>query len=199
MKLYSAQSTVTGYFSVVSKQSWCFSSALREQLTHTPVTQAASGLHWSHYDSFTHVRLTTSKLPGATIRLSITLLIFVTRDRMEDWQTTNKVCVSELKQQVSCTSTGWEQAHALTCSAGVGLRSWFLFSRHSLKAVSSGAGFTLGKAISHLWQTTVCLSTCIAPLEPLYTVIIHWLLADVLLLCNLLKSFYFTPSHILTT
>lgn len=37
----------------------------------------------------------------------------------------------------------------LTCSAGVGLRSWFLFSRHSLKEVSSGGGFTLGKAISH--------------------------------------------------
>lgn len=28
--------------------------------------------------------LTTSKFPGATIRLSITLLIFVTRDKMED-------------------------------------------------------------------------------------------------------------------
>lgn len=41
----------------------------------------------------------------------------------------------------------------------MGLRSWFLFSRHSLKAVSSGAGFTLGKAISHLWQTTVGIST----------------------------------------
>lgn len=36
-----------------------------------------------------------------------------------------------------------------TCSAAVGARSWFLFSKASLKALSSAAGFTRGKAISH--------------------------------------------------
>lgn len=32
------------------------------------------------------VRLTTSKVPGATMRLSITLFILVTRERMEAWK-----------------------------------------------------------------------------------------------------------------
>lgn len=39
-----------------------------------------------------------------------------------------------------------------TCSAEVGLRSWFRFSSASLNAVSSEAGFTRGKAISH-WKS----------------------------------------------
>lgn len=108
--------------------------------------------------------LTTSKLPGATIRLSMTLLIFVTRDKMEDYmqeETGKGVSVSDHKQH----KNWWDWLLSsqcvcrLTCSAGVGLRSWFLFSKHSLKAVSSGAGFTLGKAISHLWQTKVYFST----------------------------------------
>lgn len=38
---------------------------------------------------------------------------------------------------------------AHTCSAELGARSWFLFSKASLKEVSSGAGLTRGKAISH--------------------------------------------------
>lgn len=36
-----------------------------------------------------------------------------------------------------------------TCSAAVGAKSWFLFSKASLNALSSAAGFTRGKAISH--------------------------------------------------
>lgn len=40
------------------------------------------------------VQLTTSKFPGATIRLSITLLIFVTRDKMEDCKVNWKMFLS---------------------------------------------------------------------------------------------------------
>lgn len=95
------------------------------------------------------VILTTSKLPGATIRLSITLLIFVTRDKMEDCvhnETAREEFLSVIRWDRLSSS---QRACRRTCSAGVGLRSWFLFRRHSLKAVSSGAGFTRGKAISH--------------------------------------------------
>lgn len=103
------------------------------------------------------VRLTTSKLPGATIRLSMTLLIFVTRDRMDDFvhERRRVLWIKATEKEILCIcSFSWAaNVSRRTCSAGVGLRSWFLFRRHSLKAVSSGAGFTRGKAISH-WQHT---------------------------------------------
>lgn len=38
----------------------------------------------SSFDALCLVRLTTSKVPGATIRLSMTLLILVTSDKMDD-------------------------------------------------------------------------------------------------------------------
>lgn len=43
----------------------------------------------------------------------------------------------------------WGNFQYRTCSAAVGARSWFLFSKASLNADSSAAGLTRGKAISH--------------------------------------------------
>lgn len=104
-------------------------------------------------------KLTTSKLPGATIRLSITLLIFVTRDKMEDYRMRESLCHMDSEIQIADWSLCGRCVWGRTCSAGVGLRSWFLFSRHSLKAVSSGTGFTRGNAISHWRNTTVRTSS----------------------------------------
>lgn len=78
---------------------------------------------------------------------------------MEDYRRRQSLCHMDSEMIIAdwllCGRCVW----GWTCSAGVGLRSWFLFSRHSLKAVSSGAGFTRGNAISHWRNTTVRTSS----------------------------------------
>lgn len=114
-------------------------------------------------------KLTTSKLPGATIRLSMTLLIFVTRDKIEDYmqETNKKNSVSEHKQDrawaesggggVDCQMLKCLQAHLL-CRRGaqvlVSLQQTLTESRLVRCWLNSGEGHLTLVTNNSLFQYT---------------------------------------------